>query len=244
MIGIYAIQNTINDKIYIGQSIDIQDRIAHHRSSLRHNRHENQHLQRSWNKYGEENFIFFVLECCEAELDGLEKEYIKKFNAIDGQYGYNNESGGSLNKHISEEARIKMSMKAKGRYSGDKNPMYHVSVPWTLERRQKLSERMSGSGNPMYGIHLSVADEQKKKASERMLGDRNPFYGKHHTEDTKQKMRSANKKKKAVRCVETGEVFESSCEVQRQKGFDSSHVNSCCNGKAHTAYGFHWEFVA
>ncbi len=33
MIGIYAIVNCVNDKVYIGQSMDVMDRIAHHKSA-------------------------------------------------------------------------------------------------------------------------------------------------------------------------------------------------------------------
>lgn len=245
MIGIYAIRNLINQKIYIGQSTNVEDRIAHHKSALRHNRHENQHLQRSWNKYGEESFSFFILEeCNEERLDELERMYISEYKSIDGEHGYNNETGGSLNKHISDEAKRKMSQKAKGRYAGEKNPMYQVSVLWTQERKEKLSKMMSGAGNPMYGVHLHLSDEQRKRISERMSGEKNPFYGCQHTDETKIKMRASNKRKKPIRCVETGTEYESACEAGRQTGFDNTHINACCNGKAHTAYGFHWEFVA
>lgn len=51
MTGIYVITNISNGKKYIGQSVDVEDRIAHHKSSLKHNRHENSYLQNSWNKY-------------------------------------------------------------------------------------------------------------------------------------------------------------------------------------------------
>lgn len=64
MIGIYSIKNKVNGKIYIGQSTDIIDRLRHHLSELRHNRHSNSYLQRSFNKYGEENFEFDVVEEC------------------------------------------------------------------------------------------------------------------------------------------------------------------------------------
>lgn len=81
MIGIYRITNIINNKVYIGQSINIEDRFAHHRSSLSHNRHENEHLQRSWNKYGAQHFMFEVLEeCSEEELDSKERYYINLFD--------------------------------------------------------------------------------------------------------------------------------------------------------------------
>ncbi len=78
LVGIYVIMNCSNLKIYVGQSTNVEDRIAHHKSSLKHNRHENSHLQRAWNKYGASNFKFRVIHVCEEdELDALERQYIQ-----------------------------------------------------------------------------------------------------------------------------------------------------------------------
>lgn len=68
MIGIYEIRNKYNGKRYIGQSLDVIDRLRHHKSELRHNRHNNSYLQRSWHKYGEDNFEFAVLEECDEKV--------------------------------------------------------------------------------------------------------------------------------------------------------------------------------
>ena len=64
MIGIYKIENLINHKVYIGQSIDIAGRWLEHQIDLKGNRHRSRHLQFAWNKYGPENFSFEVLEEC------------------------------------------------------------------------------------------------------------------------------------------------------------------------------------
>lgn len=75
--GIYMIRNLCNQKVYIGQSVDVQDRLAHHKSSLKHDRHENSYLQRAYNKYGVDGFEFVVLEyCAEDQLDERERYYI------------------------------------------------------------------------------------------------------------------------------------------------------------------------
>ena len=60
--GIYMILNKNNGKIYIGQSIDAEYRMKKHKQQLTGNYHSNTHLQRAWNKYGEDAFEFNLLE--------------------------------------------------------------------------------------------------------------------------------------------------------------------------------------
>lgn len=48
---------------------------------------------------------------------------------------------------------------------------------------------------------------------------------------------------KQVMCLETGVVYPSTMEVQRQFGFRNSDISLTCNGKQQTAYGFHWKYV-
>lgn len=66
--GIYIIRNLANDKVYIGKSKNIKQRKNTHFSALKLNKHNNQHLQNSYNKYGKNNFEFDVLEYCEESL--------------------------------------------------------------------------------------------------------------------------------------------------------------------------------
>lgn len=60
--GIYIIYCIANEKCYIGSSISIKTRIMGHKSKLNTGKHDNSHLQKSWEKYGKQNFIFRILE--------------------------------------------------------------------------------------------------------------------------------------------------------------------------------------
>jgi len=92
--GIYCIENLKNNKKYIGKSIDIKIRFIGHKSKLKHNKHENIYLQSSWNKHGEENFKFYIIEeCLESELEIKEVYYIKKLKTKTPN-GYNLTDGG------------------------------------------------------------------------------------------------------------------------------------------------------
>ena len=57
--GIYGIRNKINNKIYIGKTMQsFGDRWDCHRAMLNGGYHDNKHLQRAWDKYGKNNFEF------------------------------------------------------------------------------------------------------------------------------------------------------------------------------------------
>lgn len=72
--AIYQIKNLINNKIYIGSSVDVVDRWREHKRSLKKSSHHSTHLQRSWNKYGEKNFEFSLIEIVDNQQQLLEKE--------------------------------------------------------------------------------------------------------------------------------------------------------------------------
>jgi|694.fasta_scaffold00217_44 hypothetical protein len=73
VIGIYKITNSINNKIYIGSSVDIKARKYLHLSMLKNNKHHSPILQRVYNKYGKNSLKFEIIELCK-EINLLERE--------------------------------------------------------------------------------------------------------------------------------------------------------------------------
>jgi group I intron endonuclease len=76
----------VTDKVYVGSSLNISKRWSRHRTDLRLSRHSNQHLQSSWNKYGERSFLFEILELT-SDLTVREQYWIDVLDAC--VYGYN-----------------------------------------------------------------------------------------------------------------------------------------------------------
>ena len=77
MVGIYKIENIINNKIYIGSCSNFNVRKGSHLCLLRQGKHHSIKLQRSFDKYGEINFIITLIEKCEKEnLISREQYYI------------------------------------------------------------------------------------------------------------------------------------------------------------------------
>lgn len=88
--GVYQIRCIANGKIYIGSAVNIHDRCEHHRSSLRRRGHVNSHLQAAWNKYGESQFEFTVLEMARrSDLLEMEQKWLDKTQAYVRGIGFN-----------------------------------------------------------------------------------------------------------------------------------------------------------
>lgn len=88
--GIYQIKNKTTNKIYIGSSKNIYKRWKTHISRLKYNKHCNSHLQSAWNKYGQNDFEFSIIETVNdlSELKELEQQYIDELQPFN-ERGYN-----------------------------------------------------------------------------------------------------------------------------------------------------------
>ena len=261
--GIYMIQNKVNGKIYIGQSVNIEKRWKNHKSELRGNHHDNEHLQHAWNKYGEDNFEFTVIcECDENQLNAREEYYIFELMSYDRRVGYNRTYGGGSGLPT-EETRQKRSEIQKIRMS---NP----------EIRKKISEANKGEKNYWYGKHLPEearkkmsevrkgkhhSEETKRKISEAHKGEKAVWYGKHFSEEHRKKLSENHymkgkfgaKHPRSIPIVQLTldgqlvNIYESSYEAERV-GFIVSAINRCINGKLKTHKGYKWmklsEYIA
>jgi group I intron endonuclease len=115
--GIYKITSMTSGKIYIGCASNIRTRINGHLYDLRRKKHNNNYLQKAWLKYGEENFVFEIIEKCDiTELHVREHYWVTKFNCLDRSIGYNlkptDPNGHSIH---SEETKEKLRIANKGK---------------------------------------------------------------------------------------------------------------------------------
>ena len=120
--GVYKIKNIVNDKFYIGSSKDIKNRWKQHKDQLRANKHGNAYLQNAWNKYGEKNFTFEVIEECEPSIQfEREQYYLNELNPFDNR-GYNIVRQISK-EYMSDHYMVKKCEKCGGNY----NTFSHLS---------------------------------------------------------------------------------------------------------------------
>lgn len=153
---VYEIRNLVNGKRYIGQSSQKdQQRLWEHRTYLKKGRHQNRHLQRAWNKYGEENFVISILEECSSldELNRLETHYVTVYNTLDRKFGYNIRGPGD-NKFMLEETRRRVSKSKLGvsihtPESIEKIRQSSKNRVHSQESRQKRSQKLKGCNQPI-----------------------------------------------------------------------------------------------
>lgn len=96
--GIFMIKNSVNGKILLGSSFNLEGRLNRHRFQLTTGMHPNRNLQTEWNEYGAEKFLFEILEVVkvtddpnfnlEDELTLLEQIWTEKLDPF-GDKGYN-----------------------------------------------------------------------------------------------------------------------------------------------------------
>jgi len=170
--GIYIINNIVSHKLYVGSAVNIKGRWTNHKSELRKNKHTNDYLQKAWNKYGEVNFEFIILERCSPEqLKDREQYWIDGFDSANRSKGYNlcPNAHNSLGFKHTEATKEKLRKTSSGRKP-------------TVETLQKMSQSQKGRKH---------SEETKRKLSEQKRGKlRGP-----HSEETKRKIKEANKGK-------------------------------------------------
>lgn len=194
---IYCITNTINGKMYVGQTYDYEYRWARHKKDYKYSYNDSIILYRAFRKYGLENFDFKVIEeCDDSIMSNKEVYWINKLNTfvkdVDSN-GYNMTRGGE-------------------KLSGDSNPFYGKTH--TKETKDRLSEKAServGELNAFYGkthtqetrdkiaksrLGKSLSSETKLKLSTHN-GENNHFKGKHHSDETRAIMSSKAKGRRA-----------------------------------------------
>lgn len=159
IVGIYKITNLIDGKVYIGQTVNYNKRKKRHLSSLKNGNHHNEHLQRAFDKHGEDSFkIELIKKCNIEELDKLERYYIKELDACNHDKGYNMMYGGQRYRNFTKEVRLKMSEAGKGR-------------KFTYEHKKKIG--LAHKGRTLSQEHISKISATKKKTKIH-CGEKNP----------------------------------------------------------------------
>ena len=223
-IGIYCIQTLVNNKVYIGQSVCIENRWSQHLNSLKNGNNDNRYLQEDWNEYGESSFSFRILEeCAKEELDEKESFYISQFHS---SLIYNLTDGGRVGfKHSPELLKLESDIQKK-KY--EDNPEL---------REQRRVDALKQWSNP----------EIKAK----IMGEGNGMYGRTHTPEVREKIARAQRGRISwkrtwipVLCVELNKVYPSGADACKDLDIkNASNIYDVCKGIRKTCGGYTWKYA-
>lgn len=140
--GIYSITCKTNNKIYIGSAagtkgskrkIGFYRRWYEHIDKLNNNKHANKHLQNAWNKYGQSDFEFNIIEfCAKEECENKELYYINYYDSTNHNKGFNIIKQSNFhNFNFTNEHKEKISKALKGK----KRPL-DVVKKWSKKVQQ------------------------------------------------------------------------------------------------------------
>jgi group I intron endonuclease len=191
--GIYKIVNQQNGKFYVGSSKNIIRRWYIHKSALKNNRHHCIHLQRSWNKHGEQTFKFEIIK----ELDHpnetqLFAEELKYINELLPQYNVGGVGGeDNLTNNPNREDIIKRIVTSmKDRISKMSEEERKLIWGRTGDKNFNWKGGISSPNCKICGKKLGYGHNHCMLCSK--LGINNPFYNKHHSNKTKKFLREIN----------------------------------------------------
>ena len=236
---IYKITNLVNKKIYVGKTKEesVQKRWNHHISKLRRNKHYNKHLQSAWNKHGEENFTFEVIEKFDPlfyfDIDNLERYWIKELDSMNPENGYNKTIGGDGGSTRSEETRKKMSEAQKGRQwqKGPDHPSFGKKL--SPEHIEKLKQPKSEETKLKFKD--AWTDERKQTHAEKQTGEKNHMFG---------RIAKTRKKIKGINLKTLEEIiFDSVTAAANFVGAGRCDIRRVCQGVQNYAKGFKFEYI-
>ena len=244
---IYKIENLLNGKCYIGQTIYLKKRICQHFSNGK-NITCTTPLYNSMRKNGINNFTASTIvevDCSKDKinsiLDSLEVFWIRQHNSTDN--GYNLTEGGDHSIRgckVSEKTRKKRSAATK--------------LLW--KKGAYVNRDFRGNKSARFGTHPSAETRRKYSASRKgkYTKEENHFYGKKHSEESL-KLMSENRRGKllgennpAARKVinlTTGKVFDTIKEAGKYYAIKSYwNISSACSGKQKTVSGYEWAYAS
>lgn len=150
-VGIYRIVNAVTGIAYIGQSGKLRKRLFEHRASLRRGKHDNAYLQRAFNKYGEDAFLFEVIEYCSAKDLTKREQYWLDTVGLCRLYNLSPSAGRSqLGIKRSPETCALISKAKRGRYVSE-------------ETRQRLREYFTGRKMPPRSLEWRLKQSELRK---------------------------------------------------------------------------------
>lgn len=241
--GIYIIKNKLNNKIYVGKSINIKSRLQAHKfyltSNKRNKKTTNRYLYASVQKNGWENFECEIIECflnfdsqtCEKYSKDRELYWMHYYGSYEQDKGYNLRRDSSTNHFVHEETKKLISVLNKG----INNPNYNNH--WSDIQKEKMSK--IAIERHKSGIYGNEWKKKLSKSSSKMWEDENK------KKKMAEKVRVKKQKYKFLQFNKDNVLlysYNSMLEViNKNPKFKQSCIYSVCNGYKKSHMGYIWK---
>lgn len=226
--GIYCILQLSTGRHYIGSASCFRKRKHRHLHDLRNGKHNNAKLQRAWNKYGEADFRFDVLERCDkSALIEREQFYLDSTRPF---FNILRKAGSAAGYKHTDEARAK---------NRERQLAYLASLTDEERARYYATRGESKKG----GKHT---DEHRQKIASAMKGRETTEAQKAAFEAAKKRPEAVAKRIAARACIwyvatapdGTEHEFQNMCEFARRHGLQQGHMVAVARGKRNQHKGW------
>jgi group I intron endonuclease len=216
--GIYIWKNKITGRVLVGQTQDFEVRKKKYLNKLRNGYYKNNHFQSSWNKHGEHNFEFIVLQQVEnlKFLTSYEQSYLDYYRSLNtGVYNQKGPCDCPCRgiKHTPEQNKAKSI-----RYMGNRNPMF---------------------GKQCYNRGKHLSNNTKNKLSKTRKSLKIKLSDSHKLAILTAKRKSVE----GIHCV-TGEVLEFKAAKDAEAlGFKATSIRRCIRGLRTSHRNYYWQYL-
>lgn len=222
--GIYKITSPTG-RIYIGQSVDINQRKCKYRCL---NCKSQTKIYASLHKYGWDKHKFEIIHVCEPDkLNELEAYYITLYNTFNSRYGMNLRDGGASRGRMSDESKIRIGLAKRGK-----------KIVFSEQHKRRLSEAAKKRGMPPEVLlKAALAAKGRKQSAETI---RKRFQNRIHAKGANH----VSSKEVLQFDLEGNLIKKWGClsDITRELGYKQSNVGACCRNKSERAYGFKWKY--
>jgi group I intron endonuclease len=199
---------------------------------LSSNRHGNSHLQRAYNKYGADNFIFEILEeCDEIYLASQENYWCNLLNVHNRNYGYNIQPThpNNIKKH-SEETKLKIRTNTKGIKKSEETKL---KMSLGMRGKSKSEKHRKNLSKSKIGSKMSIITKNALKLANT---------GRKQSKEEIEKRANRNKKPIIQMDLKNNFIKEWESISDATKTLKITHISCCCKGSRNFAGGYKWRY--